>query len=60
MNKKVLILAGWGGSDFPHWQSWLASEIVKDYGKVSFLSFSNFFLMLGNLSFSVGLFFPLL
>ena len=42
MNKKVLILHGWGGSDFPHWQSWLASELVKDYGKVSFLEFSNF------------------
>lgn len=27
---KILILHGWGGSDFPHWQSWLASELVKD------------------------------
>ena len=42
MSKKVLILAGWGGSDFPHWQSWLASELAKDYGKISFLKFSNF------------------
>lgn len=42
MSKKVLILHGWGGSDFPHWQSWLASELVKDYGKVSFLKFSDF------------------
>ena len=42
MNKKVLILAGWGGSDFPHWQSWLAGEIAKNYGKVSFLRFSDF------------------
>ena len=42
MTKKVLILAGWGGSDFPHWQSWLAGEIAKNYGKVSFLKFSNF------------------
>ena len=42
MNKKVLILHGWGGSDFPHWQSWLAGEIAKDYGKVSFLKFSDF------------------
>ena len=33
---KVLILHGWGGSDFPHWQSHLASEIAKDYGTVSF------------------------
>lgn len=40
--KKVLILAGWGGSNFPHWQSWLAGEIAKDYGKVSFFKFSNF------------------
>lgn len=41
MKKKVLILHGWGGSDFPHWQSWLAAEIAKDYGCVSFLKFSN-------------------
>ena len=33
---KVLILHGWGGSDHPHWQSELASEIAKDYGTVSF------------------------
>lgn len=32
---------GWGGSDFPHWQSWLAAEIAKNYGCVSFLKFSN-------------------
>jgi len=42
MSKKVLILHGWGGSDFPHWQNWLAGELAKDYGKVSFLRFSNF------------------
>ena len=42
MDKKVLILHGWGGSDFPHWQSWLAGELAKDYGKVSFLKFSDF------------------
>ncbi|MCD6172162.1 MAG: alpha/beta hydrolase [Sulfurimonas sp.] len=42
MSKKVLILHGWGGSDFPHWQSYLASELAKYYGKVSFLKFSNF------------------
>ena len=42
MNKKVLLLHGWGGSNFPHWQSWLASEIAKEYGTVSFLEFSNF------------------
>ncbi len=42
MKQKVLLLHGWGGSDYPHWQSWLASEIAKDYGTVSFLKFSNF------------------
>ena len=42
MKEKVLLLHGWGGSDFPHWQSWLAGELVKNYGKVSFLKFSNF------------------
>ena len=36
MSKKVLILHGWNGSDFPHWQSWLAGELAKDYGSVSF------------------------
>jgi len=33
---KVLILHGWGGSDAPHWQAELASEIAKDYGTVCF------------------------
>lgn len=42
MSKKVLLVHGWGGSDYPHWQSWLAGEIAKDYGKVSFLQFSDF------------------
>jgi len=42
MKKKVLLLHGWGGSDYPHWQSWLAGELAKDYGRVSFLKFSNF------------------
>lgn len=41
MKQKILILHGWGGSDFPHWQSWLAAEIAKDYGCVSFLKLSN-------------------
>ncbi|MEK6658207.1 MAG: alpha/beta hydrolase [Campylobacterota bacterium] len=41
MKQKILILHGWGGSDFPHWQSWLAGEIAKDYGCVSFLKFSD-------------------
>jgi len=33
---KTLLLHGWGGSDWPHWQSWLASELVKEYKTVSF------------------------
>ena len=33
---KTLILHGWGGSDHPHWQSELASEIAKNYGTVAF------------------------
>ena len=33
---KVLILHGWGGSDAPHWQAELASQIAKNYGTVSF------------------------
>jgi predicted alpha/beta hydrolase family esterase len=36
MSNNVLILHGWGGSDFPHWQSELAGEIAKNYGTVSF------------------------
>jgi len=39
--QKILLLHGWGGSNFPHWQSWLAGEIAKDYGYVSFFKFSN-------------------
>ena len=42
MSKKVLLLHGWSGSDSPHWQSWLAGELAKDYGKVSFLRFSDY------------------
>lgn len=36
MRTKTLLLHGWGGSDDPHWQAWLAGEIAKDYGTVSF------------------------
>lgn len=36
MKNRVLILHGWGGSDYPHWQSWLAGELAKAYGTVSF------------------------
>lgn len=42
MKQKVLLLHGWGGSNDPHWQSWLAAELAKDYGSVSFLKFSDF------------------
>lgn len=38
MSKKVLILHGWGGSDFPHWQAWLATELIKKNFTVSFPS----------------------
>lgn len=33
---RTLLLHGWGGSDYPHWQAWLAAELAKDYGTVSF------------------------
>jgi len=33
---KTLILHGWGGSDTPHWQAELASELAKNYGTVAF------------------------
>jgi len=36
MSKRALLLHGWGGSDFPHWQSWLAGELAKGYGTVCF------------------------
>lgn len=42
MSLKVLLLHGWGGSDFPHWQSWLAGELAKKYGCVNFLRFSDY------------------
>jgi predicted alpha/beta hydrolase family esterase len=30
--KNILILHGWGGSDNPHWQAWLADELkAKGY-----------------------------
>lgn len=41
MRQKTLILHGWGGSDDPHWQAWLAGEIAKDYGTVSFPLLNN-------------------
>jgi len=42
MRKKVLLLHGWGGSNYPHWQSVLAAELAKNYNTVSFFKFSNF------------------
>lgn len=36
MKDRVLLLHGWNASDYPHWQSWLAGEIAKNYGTVSF------------------------
>ena len=41
MSHKTLILHGWGGSDTPHWQAKLASEIAKNYGTVSFPLLNN-------------------
>jgi len=40
-NKKVLILHGWGGSPYPHWQAWLATELIKQNYEVSFPSLPN-------------------
>ena len=34
--KKVLILHGWGGSDFPHWQAHLAKQLIEKNYTVSF------------------------
>jgi len=39
---RLLLLHGWGGSDFPHWQSWLAAEVAKEYGCVNFLRLHDF------------------
>lgn len=39
--KKVLILHGWGGSDYPHWQAWLATELIKQNYTVSFPQLPN-------------------
>ena len=34
--KRVLILHGLGGSDFPHWQAHLAADLIKENTPVSF------------------------
>lgn len=39
MNKKVLILHGLGGSDYPHWQAQLAADLIKQHYIVSFPMF---------------------
>ncbi|MGB6327863.1 MAG: alpha/beta hydrolase [Halarcobacter sp.] len=36
MNKRVLILHGLGGSDYPHWQAHLACDLIKQNTAVSF------------------------
>ncbi len=36
MAKKVLILHGYGGSDYPHWQAWLATKLIEKNYEVSF------------------------
>lgn len=41
MAKKVLILHGYGGSDYPHWQAWLACELIKINYEVCFPHFPN-------------------
>ena len=39
MSKRVLILHGLGGSDFPHWQAHLARDLIKENYIVSFPAF---------------------
>lgn len=39
--KKVLILHGWSGSDFPHWQSHLAMQLIENNYTVSFPALPN-------------------
>jgi len=39
--KKVMLLHGWNGSDLPHWQAWLAQELVVRNIAVSFVQFSD-------------------
>jgi len=39
--KKVLILHGWGGSDEPHWQWWVAQELKKLNYEISFPDLPN-------------------
>ena len=39
MSKRVLILHGLNGSDYPHWQSQLAMDLIKENYVVSFPAF---------------------
>src|SRR5574344_1024459 len=41
MSKKVLILHGLSGSNFPHWQAHLASDLIKESYIVSFPELPN-------------------
>jgi uncharacterized protein len=41
MAKRVLILHGWNGSDFPHWQSHLAMQLIENNYTVSFPTLPN-------------------
>ena len=41
MKKRVLILHGWGGSDYPHWEAHTARELIKDNFIVSFPELPN-------------------
>jgi len=42
MESRVLILHGWGASNYPHWQSQLAAHIAQNYGTVCFPKLKNF------------------
>ncbi len=39
--KRVLILHGLGGSDYPHWQAHLAIDLIKQNTPVSFPALPN-------------------
>ena len=41
MNKRVLVLHGLGGSDYPHWQAHLTADLIKQNTVVSFPSMPN-------------------
>lgn len=41
MNKRVLILHGWNGSAYPHWQAILAQDLEKEGYEVSFPTLPN-------------------